>query len=155
MLLTARHKLQVDAEPTGSGWEDRLKEELACLLHCVKQNKAEDLDWFTITPSTDGIHWSGKCWYMHELLRYEFDFEFDLPAAYPTTAPDIKIPSLEGKTAKMYRGGAICLTVHFKPLWTKNAPRFGVAHALCLGLAPWLAAEVPHLAALGAAVPAR
>nr|DAD40833.1 TPA_asm: hypothetical protein HUJ06_015156 [Nelumbo nucifera] len=43
------------------------------------------------------------------------------------------------------RGGKICLTVHFKPLWAKNCPRFGIAHALCLGLAPWLAAEVPIL----------
>ena len=25
------------------------------------------------------------------------------------------------------------------------SPHFGLAHALCLGLAPWLAAEVPHL----------
>jgi ufm1-conjugating enzyme 1 len=32
-----------------------------------------------------------------------------------------------------------------KPLWAKNCPRFGIAHALCLGLAPWLAAEVPIL----------
>jgi len=55
-----------------------------------------------------------------------------------------------GKTAKMYRGGKICLTIHFKPLWAKNAPHFGVAHALCLGLAPWLAAEVPHLVETGA-----
>ena len=47
--------------------------------------------------------------------------------------------------AQMYRGGKICLTVHFKPLWAKNCPRFGIAHALCLGLAPWLAAEVPIL----------
>jgi hypothetical protein len=54
-----------------------------------------------------------------------------------------------GKTAKMYRGGKICLTIHFKPLWAKNAPHFGVAHALCLGLAPWLAAEVPHLVETG------
>ena len=46
---------------------------------------------------------------------------------------------------QMYRGGKICLTVHFKPLWAKNCPRFGIAHALCLGLAPWLAAEVPIL----------
>ena len=76
----------------------------------------------------------------------------------------------------MYRGGKICLTVHFKPLWAKNwyfsllfslllfllclyycidhppifvgmflSPRFGIAHALCLGLAPWLAAEIPVL----------
>lgn len=26
-----------------------------------------------------------------------------------------------------------------------GSPRFGIAHALCLGLAPWLAAEVPIL----------
>lgn len=25
------------------------------------------------------------------------------------------------------------------------SPRFGIAHALCLGLAPWLAAEIPIL----------
>ena len=55
-----------------------------------------------------------------------------------------------GKTAKMYRGGKICLTIHFKPLWAKNQPHFGLAHALCLGLAPWLAAEVPHLVDTGA-----
>lgn len=86
--------------------------------------------------------WSGTCWYVHDLLRYEFPFELDLSATYPSTAPEIRIPVLDGKTAKMYRGGAICLTIHFKPLWSKNAPHFGLAHALCLGLAPWLAAEV-------------
>ena len=52
---------------------------------------------------------------------------------------------LDGKTAKMYRGGKICLTIHFKPLWAKNSPHFGVAHALCLGLGPWMVAEIPHL----------
>ena len=26
------------------------------------------------------------------------------------------------------RGGKICLTVHFKPLWAKNVPHFGIAH---------------------------
>ena len=36
---------------------------------------------------------------------------FDIPATYPATAPEIEIPELEGKTAKMYRGGKICLTV--------------------------------------------
>ena len=46
--------------------------------------------------------------------------QFDIPATYPTTAPEIEIPELEGKTAKMYRGGKICLTIHFKPLWAKN-----------------------------------
>lgn len=46
--------------------------------------------------------------------------QFDVPATYPTTSPEIEIPELEGKTAKMYRGGKICLTIHFKPLWAKN-----------------------------------
>lgn len=31
-----------------------------------------------------------------------------------------------------------------------RSPHFGVAHAMCLGLAPWLAAEVPHLVETGA-----
>ena len=79
--------------------------------------------------------------------------QFDIPATYPTTAPEIELPELEGKTAKMYRGGKICLTIHFKPLWAKNSPHFGVAHALCLGLAPWLAAEVPFLVESGAVKP--
>ena len=27
------------------------------------------------------------------------------------------LTELDGKTAKMYRGGKICMTDHFKPLW--------------------------------------
>jgi ufm1-conjugating enzyme 1 len=65
--------------------------------------------------------------------------------SYPSSAPEIEIPELEGKTVKMYRGGKICLTTHFKPLWEKNKPRFGIAHAIALGLSPWLATEIPHL----------
>jgi ufm1-conjugating enzyme 1 len=59
----------------------------------------------------------------------------------------------------MYRGGKICLSEltalkmnnpsslgdHFKPLWARNVPKFGIAHALTLGLGPWLAVEVPSL----------
>ena len=32
------------------------------------------------------------------------------------------------------RGGKICLTDHFKPLWGRNAPKFGIAHAMALGV---------------------
>jgi ufm1-conjugating enzyme 1 len=53
---------------------------------------------------------------------------------YPTTAPEIALPELDGKTAKMYRGGKICLTDHFKPLWARNVPKFGIAHAMALGV---------------------
>ena len=134
-------------------WEKRLKEELQALIAYVQMNKASDSDWFTISADKGGTKWSGTCWYVHEYLRYEFAFEFETPATYPATAPEVKIPALDGRTAKMYRGGAICLTLHFKPLWSRNAPHFGVAHALCLGLAPWLAAEVPHLVAEGVVQP--
>lgn len=64
---------------------------------------------------------------------------------YPTTAPEIALPELDGKTAKMYRGGKICLTDHFKPLWSRNVPKFGIGHAMALGLAPWLAVEIPDM----------
>lgn len=168
-------------------------QELQALIKYIEINKATDLDWFTIKPSgKDGTHWTGKCWYIHNLIKYEFDFQvclflphlsrcffpppcifpsfskfistqtirtlalniqFDIPATYPATAPEIEIPELEGKTAKMYRGGKICLTIHFKPLWAKNSPHFGIAHALCLGLAPWMAAELPFLIESGVVQP--
>ena len=34
----------------------------------------------------------------------------------------------------MYRGGKICLDAHFRPLWARNVPHFGVAHAMALGV---------------------
>lgn len=49
-------------------------------------------------------------------------------------APEIELPELDGKTPKMYRGGKICLTDHFKPLWARNAPKFGIAHCMALGV---------------------
>lgn len=91
-----------------------------------------------------------------------------LPVTYPATAPEVAIPELDGKTAKMYRfaphvysfdyffyhiyiyifimylncsktifchrGGKICLTDHFKPLWARNVPKFGLAHLMALGV---------------------
>ena len=80
--------------------------------------------------------------YVYNLVKYEFDLNFEIPVTYPTTAPELCLPELDGKTPKMYRGGKICFTIPFKPLWAKNVPHFGVAHAICLGLGPWLAAEV-------------
>lgn len=48
--------------------------------------------------------WYGKCWYVHNLLKYEFDLQFDVPVTYPTTPMELELPELEGKTAKMYKG---------------------------------------------------
>eukprot|EP00270_Netrium_digitus_P019486 TRINITY_DN7693_c0_g1_i1.p1 TRINITY_DN7693_c0_g1~~TRINITY_DN7693_c0_g1_i1.p1 ORF type:complete len:180 (+),score=17.10 TRINITY_DN7693_c0_g1_i1:396-935(+) len=144
--------LTVKAGPRdGELWKKRLKEEYQALIKYVQMNKANDNDWFQLAPANpEGTKWKGKCWYVHNLLKYEFDLQFEIPVTYPATAPELELPELDGKTAKMYRGGKICLTIHFKPLWSKNSPHFGIAHALCLGMGPWLAAEIPHLVETGA-----
>lgn len=145
--LTQIPLLSTKAGPRdGAAWTQRLKEEYKALIAYTQMNKSNDNDWFRISAANpEGTRWTGKCWYVHNLLKYEFDLQFDIPVTYPATAPELELPQLDGKTQKMYRGGKICLTVHFKPLWAKNCPRFGIAHALCLGLAPWLAAEIPIL----------
>ena len=50
------------------------------------------------------------------------------------TSPELALPELDGKTEKMYRGGKICLDAHFRPLWQRNVPHFGIAHAMALGV---------------------
>nr|QBH72958.1 ubiquitin-fold modifier-conjugating enzyme 1 [Encarsia formosa] len=126
-------------------WSQRLKEEYLSLIKFVENNKKADNDWFRLESNEQGTKWYGKCWYIHNLMKYEFDVEFDIPVTYPTTAPEIALPELDGKTAKMYRGGKICMTDHFKPLWARNVPKFGLGHAMALGLGPWLAVEIPEL----------
>ena len=78
--------------------------------------------------------WKGTCWYIHELVRYDFVLQFEVPATYPLTPIELELPELDGKTPKMYRGGKICLDIHFSPLWAKNSPKFGIAHALALAV---------------------
>eukprot|EP01027_Heterolobosea_sp_BB2_P014824 GEZU01021267.1.p1 GENE.GEZU01021267.1~~GEZU01021267.1.p1 ORF type:complete len:165 (+),score=40.22 GEZU01021267.1:23-517(+) len=137
----------------GENWVKRLKEEYATLIKYVEINKENDNSWFQIESNKDGTRWFGKCWYIHNMIKYEFDLQFDIPVTYPATAPEIEIPELDGKTEKMYRGGKICMTVHFHPLWSRNVPHFGIAHALALGLGPWLATEVPTLVERGLVLP--
>ena len=69
------------------------------------------------------LYWCLYLWFLSQI-----------PVTYPTTAPEIAIPELDGKTAKMFRGGKICLSDHFKPLWAKNVPKFGISHAMALGV---------------------
>ena len=120
-------------------------------------------------------------WTFHDSIKYEFDLEFDIPVSYPSVAPELALPELDGKTEKMYRGGKaraaataaaaaaatraprcprtpgspppppaqICLDSHFRPLWARNVPHFGIAHAMALGMGPWLAVEIPDLIAKG------
>uniref|UniRef100_A0A3Q1F8U8 Ubiquitin-fold modifier-conjugating enzyme 1 n=1 Tax=Acanthochromis polyacanthus TaxID=80966 RepID=A0A3Q1F8U8_9TELE len=56
-------------------WPQRLKEEYQALIRFVEQNKAADNDWFRLESNADGTRWTGTCWFVHELLRYEFRLE--------------------------------------------------------------------------------
>lgn len=147
----------------GSLWTQRLKEEYKSLIAYTHMNKSNDNDWFRISAANpEGTRWTGKCWYVHNLLKYEFDLQFDIPITYPSTAPELELPQLDGKTQKvrfvfcffflrsvfqrialmlglalqMYRGGKICLTVHFKPLWAKNWYFFFGCMFVCVCLFP-------------------
>ena len=44
----------------------------------MKNNKAADNDWFRLESNKEGTRWFGKCWYIHEMLKYEFNIEFDV-----------------------------------------------------------------------------
>ena len=35
--------------------------------------------------------------YVHNLLKYEFDLQFEIPVTYPATAPELELPELDGK----------------------------------------------------------
>ena len=129
----------------GEAWTQRLKEEYASLIAFVESNKASDTHWFTVESNAQGTRWNGQVWHYHDQVKYEFNLSFEIPVTYPQNAPELSLPELEGKTVKMYRGGKICMTSHFQPLWSRNVPHFGIAHALALGMGPWLASEVPHM----------
>ena len=65
-------------------------------------NKSNDNDWFRISAANpEGTRWTGKCWYVYNLLKYEFDLQFDIPVTYPSTAPELELPQLDGKTQKV------------------------------------------------------
>ncbi len=137
--------LSVKAGPKDLAWGERLKEEYLALIEYVKLNQEEDSEWFQVEPNSDGIKWKGTCWIYYNFQKYEFTLQFEIPATYPDTPIELELPELDGKTPKMYRGGKICLDIHFSPLWSKNVPKFGIAHALALALGPWMAAEIPYL----------
>lgn len=101
--LTQIPLLSVKAGPCdGGAWTQRLKEEYKALITYTSMNKSKDNDWFRISAANpEGTRWTGKCWYVHNLLKYEFDLQFDIPVTYPATAPEIELPQLDGKTQKV------------------------------------------------------
>lgn len=49
-----------------------------CIFQYVQNNKDSGSDWFRLESNKEGTKWFGKCWYMHNLLKFEFDVEFDV-----------------------------------------------------------------------------
>ena len=44
----------------------------------LKINKEADNDWFRLESNQEGTRWWGKAWTIQDMLRYEFDIEFDV-----------------------------------------------------------------------------
>lgn len=44
----------------------------------MKNNKEADNDWFRLESNKEGTKWFGKCWYIQNFLKYEFEIEFDV-----------------------------------------------------------------------------
>lgn len=44
----------------------------------VENNKAAGNDWFRLESNKEGTRWFGKCWHVQDLLKYEFEIEFDV-----------------------------------------------------------------------------
>ena len=58
---------------------ERLKEEYQALIKYVTVNKEADNDWFRLESNKEGTRWFGKCWHIENMLKYEFEIEFDIP----------------------------------------------------------------------------
>lgn len=44
----------------------------------MRNNKESDNDWFRLESNKEGTKWFGKCWYIHNFSKYEFEIEFDV-----------------------------------------------------------------------------
>lgn len=44
----------------------------------VQNNKDAGNDWFRLESNKEGTKWFGKCWCIHNMLKYEFGVEFDV-----------------------------------------------------------------------------
>ncbi|EDO28897.1 predicted protein [Nematostella vectensis] len=102
--LAAIPLLKTKAGPRdGKDWVDRLKEEYTSLIKYVSNNKEADNDWFRLESNKEGTRKPLTIIVnYYELILCVF-FSPKIPITYPTTAPEIALPELDGKTAKMYR----------------------------------------------------
>ena len=130
-----------------------MKEEYKALIQYQQVNKEAGNEWFTIEAANKtGTRWQGKVWTFHDSIKYEFDLEFDIPVSYPSVAPELALPELDGKTEKMYRGGKARATP--PPLLLLRLPLLRAACTHPPGSPPPTRADLPRLA-LPAAVGAQ
>ncbi|CAN6543486.1 unnamed protein product [Malus baccata var. baccata] len=66
----------------------------------VRIHPDEQVQRQRLVPNIRRHRWTGNCWYVYNLLKYEFDLQFNIPITYPTTASEIELPQLDGKTQK-------------------------------------------------------
>ncbi|PHJ23811.1 ubiquitin-fold modifier-conjugating enzyme 1 [Cystoisospora suis] len=112
---------KVNAGPRSPEWPERLKEEYLSLIDYISHNKKNDKDWFNLESNKEGTEWKGRCWYIHEMVKYEFDLVFDIPATYPLTPIELRLPQLDGKTSKMYRYQLLLLLNFFFSLSSSSS----------------------------------
>lgn len=48
------------------------------LFQYIQNNKEADNDWLRIQSNKEGTRWFGKCWYIQDYKKYEFELEFDV-----------------------------------------------------------------------------
>merc|ERR1711935_760511 len=93
-VARCRHKSDAQEDAPAKG-NERLKEEIAALIAYVNVCTETDNQWFHLEPSEDGLRWWDKVWIYHNMLKYEFDIEFDVRASdVPLTDPRLfRFPS--------------------------------------------------------------
>ena len=55
-----------------------MKQEYISLIEYIELNKSSGNDWFRIESDSSGINWKGKCWIVYDMIKYEFDIEFEV-----------------------------------------------------------------------------
>ena len=59
--------------------------------------------------------------YVYNLIKYEFDLQFELPVTYPATAPELELPELDGKTAKVSQVATPWMFTSLRKMASSNA----------------------------------
>ncbi|RXH71524.1 hypothetical protein DVH24_018879 [Malus domestica] len=113
----------------------------------TQMNKSNDNDWFRISAANPkGTRWTGKCWYVYTSSSTSSISSSISPS--PTPPPHLNSSSLTRRQDPKGRPYFDFTIFPLPPFLFSDCnlsplisgPRFGMAHALCLGLAPWLAA---------------